>query len=52
VKDDQIRDENSYSVPPVTAEGIALSDYEKAEALAESGDSVSVGDRSFGPGSY
>jgi hypothetical protein len=36
MEDDQTGDESSYSVspPPVTTRGIALSDSEKAEALA------------------
>jgi hypothetical protein len=32
--------------------GIALSDHEKAEALADSLETVSTDDRSFSPGSY
>ena len=36
----------------VTPGGIALSDSEKAEALADNLEAVSAGDRSFGPGSY
>jgi len=38
VEDDQTDDESSYSIspPPVTPGGIALSDSEKAEAIADS----------------
>ena len=53
MEDDQAGDEISYSVfPLVTPGGIALSDTEKAEALADSLETVSARDRSFGPGSY
>jgi hypothetical protein len=56
VKDYQAGDESSYSVSPPSHPGeIAVSDSEKAEALAdtpETGDSVSTGGRSFGPGGY
>jgi len=38
------------SPPLVTPGGLALSDSEKAEALADSGGSISAGERSFRPG--
>ena len=52
VEDGQAGDESSYSVsPPGHPGGIALSGSEKAEALADTGDSVSAGVRPFGPSS-
>jgi len=36
VEDDQTGDENSYSASPWSPGGFALSDSEKAEALADS----------------
>jgi len=39
-------------LPLVTTVGIALSDSDKSKPLPKSRDSVSTGDRYFGPGSY